>query len=103
MIAIFNSIPVNEGAADKVVEMFANSRGAVQNFPGFVSMEVLRSEGADEVLVVTRWQSRKAFGAWVGSEQFKEAHAGSGGDGNLFRGRPNMSTYEVAIEREPSA
>ncbi len=69
MIAIFNSIPVSEGAADRVVEMFANSRGAVQGFPGFVAMEVLRSEGADEVLVVTRWQSREAFGAWVGSEE----------------------------------
>ncbi len=70
MIAIFNSLPVREGAADRVVEMFANSRGAVQDFPGFVSMEVLRSEGADEVLVVTRWQSREAFDAWVGSEEF---------------------------------
>ncbi len=70
MIAIFNSLPVREGAADQVVEMFANSKGAVQDFPGFVSMEVLRSEGADEVLVVTRWQSREAFDAWVGSEEF---------------------------------
>ncbi len=66
MIAIFNSLPVREGAADRVVEMFVNSRGAVQGFPGFVSMEVLRSEGAYEVLVVTRWQSRKAFEAWGG-------------------------------------
>ena len=40
----------------------------MRGFPGFVSMEVLRSEGADEVLVVTRWQSRDAFDAWVGSE-----------------------------------
>jgi heme oxygenase (staphylobilin-producing) len=75
MIAIFNSIPVNEGATDKVVEMFANSRGAVRDFPGFVSMEVLRSEDADEVLVVTRWQSREAFGAWVGSEEFRTPSA----------------------------
>lgn len=83
--------------------MFANSRGAVQDFPGFVSMEVLRSEGEDEVLVVTRWQSRDAFDAWVGSEDFKKAHARGGGGGDLFSGRPQMSTYEVAVEREPSA
>ena len=42
----------------------------MQGFPRFVSMEVRRSEGADEVLVVTRWQSREAFEAWVGSEKF---------------------------------
>jgi len=54
MIAIFNRLPVKEGAAGQVVERFAKSRGHVQGFPGFVSMEVLRSEVADEVLVITR-------------------------------------------------
>jgi heme-degrading monooxygenase HmoA len=39
MIVTMNSLPVNEGAADEVVERFAGSRGHVQNFPGFVSME----------------------------------------------------------------
>ncbi len=70
MIAIFNRLPVREGAADRIVERFAESRGSVQGFPGFVSMEVLRSEGADEVLVITRWESRDAFEAWVGSDEF---------------------------------
>ncbi|MGI8866802.1 MAG: antibiotic biosynthesis monooxygenase family protein [Rubrobacteraceae bacterium] len=40
---------------------FAESRGNVQGFPGFISMEVLRSEDATEVLVVTRWESPEAF------------------------------------------
>ncbi len=44
MIAIINRLPVKEGAAGEVVERFANSRGNVQGFPGFVSMEVLSSE-----------------------------------------------------------
>jgi heme-degrading monooxygenase HmoA len=102
MIAVFNRLPVKEGAAGQIVERFANSRGHVQGFPGFVSMEVLSSEGteeADEVLVITRWQSRDAFDAWVGSEEFKRAH-GRGGGGDLLRGHPQMSTYEVAVERE---
>ncbi|MDP9438259.1 MAG: antibiotic biosynthesis monooxygenase [Actinomycetota bacterium] len=69
MIAIMNSLPVNEGAADAVVERFAGSRGHVQDFPRFVSMEVLKSAEGDEVLVVTRWRNRAAFDAWVGSEE----------------------------------
>ena len=69
MIAIVNSLPVKEGAADRIVERFAESRGHVQGFPGFVSMEVLKSEAEDEVLVVTRWQDRNSFDAWVGSEE----------------------------------
>ncbi len=98
MIAILNSLPVNEGAADAVVERFAASRGDVQGFPGFVSMEVLKSEGEDEVLVVTRWRDREAFDAWVGSEEFARAHS-RGGTQGLLRGHPKMSSYEVAVER----
>lgn len=98
MIAIFNHLPVKEGAADQIVERFARSRGNVQDFSGFVSMEVLRSEAEDEVLVITRWESREAFDEWVASDAFKEAHGRSGG-GDLLRGHPKMGAYEVAVER----
>ena len=101
MFAVINRLPVKEGAAGQVVERFANSRGNVQGFPGFVSMEVLRSEGADEVLVITRWQDKAAFDSWVHSEEFRKAHA-QGGGGELLRGHPQMSTYEVALERAPT-
>jgi heme oxygenase (staphylobilin-producing) len=101
MIAVFNRLPVKEGAARQVTEMFANSRGNVQGFPGFVSMEVLNSEAGDEVLVVTRWQDKEAFNSWVHSDEFKKAHA-RGGAGELMRGHPQMSTYQVAVEREPT-
>lgn len=67
MIAIFNSLPVKEGAAGRVVERFREGVGSVQGFPGFISMEVLRAD--DEVLVVTRWRDREAFESWVHSEE----------------------------------
>jgi heme-degrading monooxygenase HmoA len=102
VIAIVNSLPVKEGAADRIVERFAESRGHVQGFPGFVSMEVLKSEAEDEVLVVTRWQDRDSFDSWVGSEEFSRAH-GRGGAGGLLRGHPKMTSYEVAVERRPEA
>ena len=69
MIAVVNSLPTKEGAAGRMVDRFAESRGHVQRFPGFVSMEVLRAEEDDEVLVVTRWQNRASFDAWVHSEE----------------------------------
>jgi heme oxygenase (staphylobilin-producing) len=99
MIAVINRLPVKEGAAEQVVERFANSQGYVQEFPGFVSMEVLNSEVGDEVLVLTRWRDKDAFDSWVHSDAFKRAHGRSGG-GDLLRGHPQMGTYEVAIERE---
>ena len=103
MIAIFNSLPVKEGAADEIVGRFAESRGHVQGFPGFVSMEVLKSDAEDEVLVITRWRDRESFEAWVHSDEFSKAH-GRGGSGGLLRGHPKMSSYGVEVERaaEPS-
>ena len=102
MIAIFNSIPVKEGAADELVDRFAESRRNVQGFPGFVSMEVLKSDAEDEVLVVTRWRDRESFEAWVRSDEFRRAH-GRGGAGGLLTGHPRMSSYSVAAERAPEA
>jgi heme-degrading monooxygenase HmoA len=100
MIAVINRLPVKEGMADQVVERFANSRGFVQESPGFVSLEVLRSEGGDEVMVITRWLDKEAFESWVRSDQFRMAHGRGGGSG-LLRGHPQMSTYEVTVVREP--
>lgn len=102
MIAIFNSLRVKEGAADEIVDRFAESRGNVQGFPGFVSMEVLKSDAEDEVLVVTRWRDRESFEAWVRSDEFRRAH-GRGGAGGLLTGHPRMSSYSVAVERAPEA
>jgi heme-degrading monooxygenase HmoA len=100
MIAVVNRLPVKEGATGQIVERFVNSRGNVQGFPGFVSMEVLSSEVDNEVLVITRWQDQDAFDSWVHSDAFKEAHGRSGG-GDLLRGHPQMGTYQVSVEREP--
>ena len=101
MFAVINRLPVKEGAADQIVQRFAESEGSVQGFPGFVSMEVLRSEEGDEVLVITRWQDKGAFNSWVHSDEFKKAH-GRGGGGDLLRGHPQMGSYDVAVEREPA-
>ena len=57
------------------MDRFAESRGHVQGFPGFVSMEVLKSDAGDEVLVVTRWRDRESFEAWVHSEELNTRSA----------------------------
>ena len=102
MIAIFNSLPVKEGAADEIVKRFSESRGHVQGFPGFVSMEVLKSDAEDEVLVITCWRDRESFKDWVHSEEFSRAH-GRGGAGGLLKGHPKMSSYRVTVERVAEA
>ena len=100
MIAVVNRLPIKEGMADQVVERFADDRGFVQQFPGFVSMEVLRSEAADEVVVITRWLDKEAYDSWIHSDAFRMIHGRGGGSG-LLRGHPQMGTYEVSVRRGP--
>jgi heme oxygenase (staphylobilin-producing) len=69
-----NSLPVNEGAADEVVERFSGSRGHVQDFPGFVSMEVLKSAEEDEVLVVVRAGPRASGCRLEGGQGRQQRH-----------------------------
>ena len=38
-------------------------------------MEIFKSDTEDEVLVLTRWQDRESFDAWVGSEEFRTPSA----------------------------
>ena len=73
MIAIFSSLlqqpSVKEGTADRIVERCCESRGNVQGFAGFVSMEVSRAKVGDEVLVITRWRDREAVDAGGHNEE----------------------------------
>lgn len=98
MFAVVNRLPVKEGKADEIVKRFSHGQGFVQEFPGFVSMEVMRSDNGDEVMVITRWRDKEAFDSWVRSDAFNAVHGR--GSGGLLRGHPQMSTYEVSVTRE---
>ncbi|PZD96892.1 antibiotic biosynthesis monooxygenase [Paenibacillus sambharensis] len=93
MILVTNTIKIKAGHADAVAERFMNPKG-VQHAPGFVRMELLKTEGTeehDELKVCTTWESREAFDGWVNSDAFKEAHGRKGGasaQGGGQHGRP---------------
>jgi Antibiotic biosynthesis monooxygenase len=69
MITIVDSLPDREGL--RIVESWC----CVQNTPGFVSMQVLRSEDGDEHLVITRSRDRASFDAWLRSEELSLPYA----------------------------
>ena len=71
-----NRIYVNPGFEEGFEARFKARAGEIDKQPGFVAMRVLRPLGNQAPYVVeTEWQSQEAFRAWVGSEDFKRAHA----------------------------
>jgi len=76
MFVVANRVFVNAGWEEEFETRFRKRAGEIDKQPGFVRMAVLKpaKEGAPYV-VQTEWQDRVAFDNWVGSEDFRKAHA----------------------------
>ena len=79
MITVANRIFVHADYADQFEERFRQRAGLVDQMPGFVANQVLRPVNADDpYIVLTFWESRQHFDAWVRSDAFIQGHARSG-------------------------
>ncbi|WP_228548241.1 antibiotic biosynthesis monooxygenase [Sporosarcina obsidiansis] len=76
MMTAINTIFVEKGKGEQVTARFAKAK-AVHTFEGFIRMEVLLKEDAeerDEVKVCTTWEDRKYFENWLHSRENSKAH-----------------------------
>lgn len=97
MFVVANRVPVAPEWAEAFEERFRNRAGQIEQQPGFVRMQVLRpvGEGAPYV-VLTVWESEAAFRGWIGSEDFKRAHANPLPK-EAFSGEGAIEQHEVII------
>ena len=100
MFVVMNRIPVNPDYAGQFEERFKNRAGEVDKMQGFVRNQVLRPTTPDDPYVVmTFWQSKADFEAWVNSDAFRLGHAQSGTlPGEAFKGRPKLENFEVILD-----
>jgi heme-degrading monooxygenase HmoA len=97
MITVANRIFVAKEFADAFEERFKNRAGLVDEMPGFLSNQVLRpvNEG-DPYVVLTFWESRTHFEAWIRSDEFVKGHARSGTlPKEAFTGPNKLEVHEV--------
>lgn len=97
MYIVTNRVPVARGWEETFEERFRKRAGQIEHQPGFVRMEVLRPDGADTPYVVqTTWRDKTAFEAWVGSDDFRAAHANPMPK-EAFEGEGRMEAFEAII------
>lgn len=82
-------------ALERLVEAFRGRKGLVDRMPGFQGFALLVDWERLEALVITRWESREAFEAWVRSEEFQRAHSGSRGPAGDLESEGGL--YEVVL------
>ena len=102
MFVVMNRIPVNSDYTDQFEERFRNRAGEVDKMKGFVRNQVLRPDSAeDPYIVMTYWQSKADFEAWVNSDAFKKGHAKSGTlPHEAFKGHSKLESFEVIMDTE---
>lgn len=70
-----NYITCEADYASRFEELFRSRARAIDQMPGFVSMNVLKPQREGEpYLVVSYWQSEEDFKVWTNSPEFLEGH-----------------------------
>jgi len=97
MYIVTNRVPVAAGWEETFEERFRRRAGQIEHQAGFLRMQVLRPDGPDMPYVVqTTWRDKAAFEAWVGSEDFRAAHANPMPK-EAFEGEGRIEMFEVII------
>ncbi len=97
MITVMNRIPVKPEHAEAFEQTFLQRAGLVDKMPGFINNQLLRPTKPDEpYIVLTLWESREQFEAWVHSDAFTKGHATSGTlPRDTFAGKNTLELHEV--------
>ncbi len=100
MITAANRIYVAPEFAEQFEERFRTRSGLVDGMPGFVWNKVLRPvKPGDPYVVLTLWESRSAFDAWVQSDEFVKGHARSGTlPSEAFTRKNELELHEVLLD-----
>jgi heme oxygenase (mycobilin-producing) len=72
MYIVANRVPVAAAWREPFEERFRTRAGQIEKQPGFGRLQVLRpADAASPSVVLTTWQEKAPFEAWVGSEDFR--------------------------------
>ena len=104
MFVVSNRIPVAEGHEEAFAERFRNRAQLIERHPGFVRLEVCRPVpvtmhghemgGSAYHMVLTYWERREDFHAWVQSPDFRTAHNQRTPEG-MFAGESVFEMHEI--------
>jgi heme-degrading monooxygenase HmoA len=100
MITTSNRIFVNPQYEAQFEDNFRNRAGLVDKMPGFIRNILLRPVNpGDPYIVLTMWESRAHFDAWVRSPEFMQGHARSDSLPKEAYGAPNqLELHEVILD-----
>jgi heme-degrading monooxygenase HmoA len=102
MFTSANRIFVRPEYATQFEENFRNRARLVDKMPGFVRNLLMRPiNDGDPYIVLTFWEAREHFEAWIQSPEFRGGHARSGTlPGEAFSGPNKLELHTVFLDSD---
>ncbi|MCU7874754.1 MAG: antibiotic biosynthesis monooxygenase [Candidatus Thiodiazotropha sp. (ex Lucinoma borealis)] len=103
MFIVANRVTVAEPFQEIFEQRFSSRAGQIDQQPGFVRMQVLKPVKPEmPYVVLTSWVNQQAFDDWVGSDDFKRAHANPMPK-EAFIGESAIEMHEVIVSADTTS
>jgi heme oxygenase (mycobilin-producing) len=96
-----NVVRVREENREAFERTFQQRESRLHQAEGFAGFELLRRDRDGEYIVLSKWETKANFTAYLNSEAFKLSHQHTGGEDTLAEGS-EVRHYEVIDERVPA-
>ena len=100
MFIVTNRVYVASGWEQEFKTRFKNRAGQIDKQEGFIRMQILEPKSENTPFVVmTTWENEQSFRNWIGSEDFKLAHANPMPK-EAFSDEGKLEQFELVISAE---
>jgi heme-degrading monooxygenase HmoA len=99
LLVVMNVVHVREERREAFERAFLGRESHVHKAEGFAGFELLRRDGSDEYVVLSRWNDLASYEAWRDGDLFRRSHRHA--DGRLAEGS-EVRNYAVVDSRVPA-
>ena len=102
MFIAMNRFRIVQGREADFERVWTERDTHLDGVPGFLGFRLLKgpqSDGYTLYVSHSTWRKRESFEAWTRSEPFRKAHAGAGGQRELYLGHPQFEGFESILDR----
>ncbi len=100
MVVVMNVVRVAKDRIEEFERAFLTRERLLSQAAGFAGFELLRRDREQEYVVMTHWESREHFQAWVASDLFERSHSRDR-EGSLALSS-ELRTYETLDAEVPA-
>lgn len=98
MYLTMNRFRIKPGHEETFETIWKRRDSHLPQVPGFIAFHLMKGPEKDGYRLYashTAWESAPDFEAWTRSEAFRAAHAGAGGNREIYAGPPELEVFET--------